>query len=68
MFLLSIVWLYFFIAELVGGLTPTQETIIYVIWLLFIAEFLIKFIVTPRKPEHLLEDGKQGSDTEARTV
>jgi len=49
MFLLSIAWLYLFIVELVEGLTPTQETIIYVIWILFIAEFLIKFIVAPRK-------------------
>ena len=31
------------------GLTEVQETAIYVIWILFILEFLIKFIVAPRK-------------------
>jgi len=49
MFLLSIAWLYLFIIELVEGLTEIQETVIYVIWILFILEFLIKFIVAPRK-------------------
>lgn len=49
MFLLSIFWLYLFIVEMVEGLGPTQETMIYIIWLLFIVEFLIKLIVAPRK-------------------
>ena len=49
MFLLSIFWLYLFIVEMVEGLGPTQEMMIYIIWFVFIAEFLIKLIVAPRK-------------------
>ena len=49
MFVLSMVWLYLFIVELVKGLTPFQETLILVIWVLFIAEFLLKLLLAPRK-------------------
>ncbi|PRX41361.1 hypothetical protein [Salegentibacter salegens] len=49
MFLLALFWLYLFIAELVSGLTSTQEDLIIIIWILFIAEFLIKLVVAPRK-------------------
>lgn len=49
MFLLAIFWLYLFIVELAYGLSQTQEYIIYIIWILFILEFLIKLILTPRK-------------------
>jgi len=49
MFVLALVWLYLFIIELVKGLTPFQETLIYVIWGLFILEFVLKISLTPRK-------------------
>lgn len=49
MFLLALVWLYLFIIELVKGLTSFQETLIYVIWGLFIFEFLLKVLLAPRK-------------------
>lgn len=49
MFVLSMVWLYLFIVELVKGLTPFQETLILVIWVLFIAEFILKLFLAPRK-------------------
>lgn len=49
MFILALVWLYLFIIELVRGLSEFQEYLIYIIWGLFIFEFLIKLIVAPRK-------------------
>ena len=49
MFLLSIFWLYLLIKELISGISKTQEYIMYAIWILFIAEYLIKLIVAPRK-------------------
>ncbi|MDT0688801.1 hypothetical protein RM549_03345 [Salegentibacter sp. F188] len=49
MFLLALVWLYLFIIELVRGLTSFQETLIYIIWGLFIFEFLVKVLLAPRK-------------------
>ncbi len=49
MFILALVWLYLFIVELVKGLTQFQETLIYIIWGLFILEFLLKITLAPRK-------------------
>lgn len=49
MFVLALVWLYLFIIELVSGLSPFQETLIYIIWGLFILEFILKIALTPRK-------------------
>lgn len=56
MFILALVWLYLFIAELVKGLSQFQETLIYIIWGLFILEFLIKLIVAPRKIQFLKQN------------
>lgn len=53
MFLLAIVWLFFFILELVKGLTATQQIIIYCIWVAFILEFLLKLYLAPRKVQFL---------------
>ena len=49
MFLLSIVWLALFIVELVKGLTRAQEIVIYIIWGIFIFEYLLKLFLAPRK-------------------
>ncbi len=53
MFVLAMVWLYFFILELVKGLSATQEIIIYCIWVAFILEFALKVYLAPRKKEYL---------------
>jgi len=42
MFLLAILWLFYFIKELLVGLSPTEGTIVGLVWLLFILEFLLK--------------------------
>lgn len=53
MFLLAITWLYLFLLEIFRGLSEIQETLIFVIWILFIAEFVIKLVVAPRKLQYL---------------
>ena len=49
MFLLALFWLYLFLVEMFGKLSAIQENLIYVIWFLFIFEFLLKLITAPRK-------------------
>lgn len=53
MFLLAIAWLVFLVLELTSGLTPTQEVVVTVIWVLFIFEFLLKLFLAPRKGWYL---------------
>ena len=49
MLVLSFAWLGLFIVELVWGLTPLLEVIGTTIWIAFIFDFSIKFILAPRK-------------------
>src|SRR5690606_41228418 len=49
MFVLAVAWLYLLIIELFKGLNSAQEDLILVIWILFVAEFLIKLLLAPRK-------------------
>ncbi len=49
MLVLSFAWLGLFIIELVWGLTPILEAIGTTIWIAFILDFSIKFILVPRK-------------------
>lgn len=46
-------WLVLLVAELIGGLSTFGERIGQVIWGIFIAEFALRFIVTPEKPAFL---------------
>lgn len=50
---LSIAWLALFVIELVRGLTPFQETLGVIIWVIFIVDFLLKFALAPRKRSFL---------------
>jgi len=49
MFLLAMLWLFYFIKELVAGLSPIEEKIVGLVWLLFILEFLLKIWLAKRK-------------------
>lgn len=49
MIVLGLVWLVLLILELTTGLSPTLQIISNIIWVLFIVDFLLKFIVAPRK-------------------
>lgn len=53
MFVLAIIWLYLFLLEMFSGLSETQQTLIFVIWILFIIEFFIKLVVAPRKLQYI---------------
>ena len=53
MFLLAIAWLYLFILELAKGLTAFQDILIYIIWGLFVFEFLLKLFLSQRKVSYI---------------
>ena len=49
MIILGIVWLILTIIDLTKGLNPTLSTINNVVWGIFIVDFLLKFIIAPKK-------------------
>ncbi len=57
MLVLSFVWLGLFIIELVWGLTPLLEAIGTTIWIVFIIDFAIKFLLAPHKKSYLRHNG-----------
>lgn len=53
MVLLAFVWLALFIIEVVWGVSPALTVAGYVIWVLFIFEFVLGFTLAPRKTDYL---------------
>ena len=53
MIFLGFVWLALLVVELVWGLTPLLQTISLAIWVLFIVDFLLKFLLAPDKSLYL---------------
>jgi voltage-gated potassium channel len=53
MVLLGFVWLILLMIELVWGLSPLLTSVGTVIWILFIADFGIRFVLAPRKARFL---------------
>jgi voltage-gated potassium channel len=49
MFVLSLGWSALLVADLIWGLGPALSTLTTIIWVVFIAEFVFRFIVAPRK-------------------
>ncbi len=49
MIFLGFVWLVLLVIELVWGLNKLLEYVSYIIWALFIIDFLVKFILAPKK-------------------
>lgn len=56
MFLLAIAWLWLFIDELVSGIAPWQERVMAAIWIAFIAEFLLKLWLAPRRVRYFVNN------------
>jgi hypothetical protein len=56
MFLLALVWLWLFAVELTTGLTPVQQRIGTAVWVAFIAEYLLKLAVAPRKINYIRQN------------
>lgn len=53
MLVLGFAWLVLLLIELIWGLSPLSETIGMVIWIVFIADFAIKFTLAPKKVTYL---------------
>jgi voltage-gated potassium channel len=53
MLVLGIIWLGLFVIELVWGLNPLLEALGIAIWIAFIVDFCIKFLIAPRRMAYL---------------
>jgi voltage-gated potassium channel len=53
MLVLGMIWLGLFVVELVWGLTPLLEVLGITIWIAFILDFCIKFLLAPRRMAYL---------------
>lgn len=53
MTVLSFVWLILLILDLTRGLSPLMGRVSYAIWGVFVLQFLVEFVVTPRKLAYL---------------
>jgi voltage-gated potassium channel len=53
MLVLGIIWLGLFVVELVWGLNPLLEALGITIWIAFILDFCIKFLLAPRRMAYL---------------
>lgn len=49
MFVLGLAWLVLLIVEFIWGISPLLQLVVDVIWVLFIIDFVIRFILAPRK-------------------
>jgi voltage-gated potassium channel len=50
---LSLVWLGLLVVELVQGLPPVLDAAVYIIWGLFIADFLVEIVIAPDRGAYL---------------
>jgi voltage-gated potassium channel len=53
MLVLGFIWLALLVIELVRGLNPFLEKVGIVIWIIFIIDFAVRFILTPAKIDYL---------------
>lgn len=53
MLVLGFVWLALFLIEVIWGLSPLLEVVGWVIWSLFVLNFVVEFILAPRKVVYL---------------
>lgn len=53
MLVLGLAWLVLFLIELIWGLSPLLEAIGWAIWVIFILNFTVEFILAPRKIAYL---------------
>lgn len=56
MLLLGLAWLVLFLIELIWGLSPLLEVIGWAIWVIFILNFTVEFILAPRKIAYLKDN------------
>ncbi|HTL48337.1 MAG TPA: ion transporter [Verrucomicrobiae bacterium] len=53
MIFLSLVWLLLVILEFSGSTNPHMEAFLYFIWIVFIVDFVVEFLIAPRKKKYL---------------
>lgn len=53
MLVLAAVWLVLLVLELTRGLSPARERLGTAIWIAFVAEFAVRFLVAPRRGRYL---------------
>jgi voltage-gated potassium channel len=53
MLVLGFVWLALMLWEYVRGVGPLLETVVNVIWIIFILDFAVKFTLAPDKTDYL---------------
>jgi voltage-gated potassium channel len=53
MLVLGFVWLALMLWEYVRGISPLLETVVNVIWIIFVLDFAVKFILAPDKTDYL---------------
>ena len=51
--LLGLVWLVLFVIEVTRGLSPLLSTFSVAIWLIFVADFIIRLLIAPHRWEYL---------------
>lgn len=53
MIVLGIIWLALFVVETIWGISPLLENIGTLIWVIFIVDFAVKFVLAPDKTDYL---------------
>lgn len=53
MIVLAFIWLILLIIELIWGLAPILQVVVNGIWIIFIADFLLRFLLAPQKLNYL---------------
>jgi voltage-gated potassium channel len=53
MFLLSLMWVILLTLELTRGIGPAPQTLATAIWVVFILEFVLRFVIAPHKLKYL---------------
>ncbi|HET6568937.1 MAG TPA: potassium channel family protein [Rhodothermales bacterium] len=53
MIFLAFIWLVLLVAEFIWGLSPLLQLTVQVIWVIFVLDFLIRFVIAPGKVRYL---------------
>ncbi len=54
--ILGVIWLILLFIDLLQGLSPFLDYMVYAIWVIFILDFFIRFLIAPRKIEYLKDN------------
>ncbi|ABB74916.1 ion transporter [Nitrosospira multiformis] len=60
MLVLAFIWLALIVVEIVWGLNPLVESVGYIIWVIFILDFILEFWLAPEKLDYLKKNWLSG--------